>query len=213
MIYQPLASLELPPVPPPAPPVVAQTKEPVEADVPGMPKILPRSMWAAQPPITPRLEPMGRITRITIHHEGMDTDVESSMSSVESQLRKIQRSHEERMHAGDIGYHYIIDSMGRIWEGRPIKYQGAHAGNGQANRGNIGVVLMGNFDIQRPSSAQLSSLKSLVAYLMAKYKVNVSGIYTHREIREKEGPGYTDCPGKYLQREVNNLRSRLASAQ
>jgi hypothetical protein len=28
--------------------------------------------------------------------------------------------------SADIGYHYTIDPTGRIWEGRPVQYQGAH---------------------------------------------------------------------------------------
>jgi len=177
-----------------------------------MPEIISRSDWASSAPIASRLVPMGKITRITIHHEGMDPEEEAPISVVKDELIKIQKSHQERMHAGDIGYHFIIDSNGRIWEGRPLKFQGAHAGNNGANKGNIGVVLMGNFDIQRPKVAQLNSLRALLTYLMDKYDVPVSNLYTHREVYKMYGLGTTDCPGRYLQKEVDSMRTRLAEA-
>jgi hypothetical protein len=54
---------------------------------------------------------------------------------------------------GDIGYHYIVDRSGAIWQGRRIRYQGAHA-RGSANNGNIGIVLLG---ISRTSSPRRRS--------------------------------------------------------
>jgi hypothetical protein len=207
----PLASLVIPA--PPAPVVIPKPQAPPGEIIPGAPTILARSTWANQAPIAPRLEPMGAITRLTLHHEGMDADRLASRSDVIDQLQKIQVEHERRMHAGDIGYHYIIDCAGRIWEGRPLKYQGAHAGNGDANRGNIGIVLMGNFEIQRPTAAQLASMKNLVNYLMVKYRIPVTRVYTHCEIRNKYDIGNTACPGRYLQREVDVMRRQLAVAE
>ncbi len=116
------------------------------------------------------------------------------------------------MHAGDIGYHYVIDYSGRVWEGRPIEYQGAHAGNNDANKGNIGIVVFGNFDIQRPTQAQLSSLQTLTEQLMKQYDIPLSKVYTHCEIRKVCGLGATDCPGKYLQAQVDLMRKRFADA-
>jgi hypothetical protein len=208
---RPLASLVIVPIAPPRP--VVEPKTAAERALPGAPDILPRSSWAVKDPIAPRLEPMGQITRMTIHHEGMDVQGDCSATVVKDELRRIQQSHEDRMHAGDIGYHYIIDYSGRIWEGRSLKYQGAHAGNGDANRGNIGIVLMGNFDVQRPTRAQLSSLTNLVEYLAHRYNIPVDHVYTHREIRRKYDLGDTDCPGKYLQQQVDLMRKILASAQ
>ena len=208
---RPLASLVIVRV---APPKVAVTPKPAEErPAQAGPEILPRSSWALKDPIEPRLEPMGQVTRITIHHEGMDVQDEGSATAVKDELRRIQQSHEDRLHAGDIGYHYIIDYNGRIWEGRPLKYQGAHAGNGDANRGNIGVALMGNFEYQRPTRAQLDSLATLLKYLAHKHSVPVGHIYTHREIRKLYDIGYTACPGKYLQQQVDLMRKVLASAE
>ena len=180
---------------------MAVTVEPVRPA--GMPVILARSKWAETEPIKSRLSPMGKITRITVHHEGMGVEEEASLDAVKASLCTLQKSHQNRMHAGDIGYHYIIDCSGRIWEGRPIGYQGAHAGDSGLNRGNIGVVLMGNFNIQKPKPAQAASLRALLNYLMTTYDIGASQLYTHGELKP------TDCPGRYLQAEVDRVRAGL----
>jgi hypothetical protein len=213
----PLASQWNPnPVPPPRIPILPWT--PPEQPRVGQ-EIAPppffihgREEWATSGPLIGRMDPMGRITKITVHHEGMDAASACSPAQTKADLRTIQRGHEERMHAGDIGYHYYIDYNGRIWEGRDLRWQGAHAGNNDANRGNIGICLAGNFDLQRPTGAQISSLNMLLNYLMRTYHVSASNVYTHREIKRAFGLAGTDCPGKYLQQQVNAIRNRLADS-
>lgn len=214
----PLTSMERPLPPPQRIPILPiwvppTTEGPANAEIPTPPFFIHgREEWADSGPIKSRLDPMGRITKITVHHEGMDAAYACSPSQVKADLRTIQRGHEDRMHAGDIGYHYIIDYNGRIWEGRDLKWQGAHAGNSDANRGNVGICLMGNFDIQRPTSAQMGSLRTLLDYLMHAYHISASNVYTHREVKRMFGLAGTDCPGKYLQSQMNAIRNRLADS-
>ena len=101
-----------------------------------------RSEWADAQPMVDRLDPMGQPTRITVHHEGVDC-AHLSGTAVCERLRAIRSNQiktkaQGGLGAGDIGYHFVIDSSGAIWEGRPMKYQGAHAGNFYLNQGNIG---------------------------------------------------------------------------
>jgi hypothetical protein len=202
----------------PKPPVVEtpavtkaeKTENNDELDL-GKADIIPRAKWSLTTPIASRLEAMGKKTRITIHHEGMQKEDFSSMSEVKEQLQKVQASHCGRGYA-DIGYHFIIDYNGRTWEGRPLKYQGAHAGNGEANRGNIGICLMGNFEQQRPARAQLASMHRLVHFLMDRYAIDENHIYTHREVKAMYHLGDTECPGAYLQCEVDSMRKSLQAA-
>lgn len=208
----PLTSLVLPPPPAPKPVAVVPAPTVVRPSINIPFQIMPRLAWCRSNPIISRLVPMGRITKITVHHEGMDAADECSLTEVKQELRLIQRGHEQRMHAGDIGYHYIIDYNGRVWEGRDLCWQGAHAGNNDANRGNIGIVLLGNFEVQHPSEAQLAQLRQLLDFLMSKYSVSPSKVYTHREIKKAFGLAGTDCPGRYLQSEMNSMRRRLAQA-
>jgi hypothetical protein len=164
---------------------------------------LPRATWTPGAPIAERLLPMGRVWRITVHHEGMPSpNYHTTVEEVAQDLREIRKVHLRDMQAGDIGYHYIIDPEGRIWEGRFEKYRGAHAG-GEANEGNLGIMLLGNFDLQEPTARQLKVLEAFLSRLMARFHVSPDHLYTHRELRP------TRCPGSRLQAFMDALRRRL----
>lgn len=161
-------------------------------------RAIPRSFWARSQPIPGRLNPMEYPDRITVHHEGWTevnfTDVQSTAQRLES----IRKSHLERLGAGDIGYHYIIDRAGRLWQGRDLRYQGAHVRDN--NHRNIGIMTLGNFDIQQPTGAQYQTLHATLRQLMHHYRVPVQHVYTHQELKP------TTCPGNSLQRHMIALR-------
>jgi N-acetylmuramoyl-L-alanine amidase CwlA len=142
---------------------------------------------------------MTKITRITVHHTAMVTGARSR-SEVARTLRSIQRNHFGRGWA-DIGYHFVVDASGRTWQCRPIKYQGAHAGNHQLNRGNIGITVLGNYDEQALSALQKESLVTLLATLCREYGLTTRQIATHLELKN------TACPGRNLQTFINRLRA------
>ena len=169
-----------------------------------------RRDWARVAPISDRLDPMGPVTRITVHHSGDFNDMNSEEQIV-AHLQAVQSSQcrpksAGGLGAGDLAYHFIIDRKGDIWEGRSLNYQGAHAGNSAANKGNIGICVLGNFDVQYPNDRQKQSLKALLVRLMDRYGLANTDIYTHREIRADYGLAGTDCPGTHLQPVVDSLR-------
>jgi hypothetical protein len=170
-------------------------------------KVLPRSSWGARPVITSRSEPMGPIRRLTIHHSGEDEDFEAqSRAATAQKIRGIQRHHQRRLGWADIGYHYVVDRRGEVWQGRALTYQGAHA-KGLANLGNIGIVVLGNYGAnrQRLNEAQQQSLAVLTAKLCEHYGIPASQVFTHQEIR----PGPTDCPGRDISAYVARLRRSI----
>jgi N-acetyl-anhydromuramyl-L-alanine amidase AmpD len=178
--------------------------EPEPSPKSGLPtdlKVMPRSAWAPYPPIRKRLVPMKRIRKITVHHEGSRVNTSMSRWNVAADLKDIRRVHLRVMHAGDIGYHYIIDRAGRIWEGRPRCYQGAHCG-GSANIENLGIMLLGNFDLQRPSAQQIATLDRFLRHEMNRYSVPMKRVFTHRELKP------TRCPGRHLQFHMNRFRHK-----
>jgi hypothetical protein len=164
--------------------------------------IWPRSEWYARP-VKSNISPMTRITRITVHHTG-DASNEMRREECAARIRAYQKVHQEPPRDwADIGYHYLMDRAGRIWEGRPIRYQGAHAGNAVLNRGNVGISLLGNYNEQELTGSQKENLANFLTMLCTRYGISPSGgIVTHTEIR----PGYTECPGRNLQRFVEEFR-------
>jgi tetratricopeptide (TPR) repeat protein len=170
--------------------------------------VLTRRDWGARPTRSNH-DPMTPIYRITVHHSAQYCDL-TSRASVAEHIHQIQNHHMRPESEGgrdwaDIGYHFVVDRVGRVWEGRPIRMQGAHAGNSVLNRGNVGIVLLGDFNEQRVTPEQESALRSLVASLMETYRIRGDRIYTHRELRT------TECPGADLQRVVDRVRREARS--
>jgi hypothetical protein len=161
--------------------------------------IVERSRWGAAPPAPTRLTPLkGAWSRITIHHSAEESSDGKGGSLEDSAhtLRLIQKFHlEDPGHRwGDIGYHFLVDSGGRIFQGRDLRWQGAHAGgkDGTYNAQNIGVCLLGDFRVRPPTPAALKSLELLLADLRDKHKIPTSRVYAHTEFTGSV------CPGPFL---------------
>jgi hypothetical protein len=113
-------------------------------------------------------------------------------------VRNIQQYGQREKHWPDLPYHFMIAPDGRIFEARPLEYE-PESNTKYDLQGHIGVELMGNFEIMRPSKAQVESCVKLVAWLCQEYKIDPKEIAGHRD-RAKE---QTVCPGadfyRYLQ--------------
>ncbi|MFW6038876.1 MAG: peptidoglycan recognition family protein [bacterium] len=176
----------------PAPPAERGPAGPLDA--------IARQKWASRGAVRGRVNAMDGINRITVHHEGWTpvwfTDYQRTAKRIE---------HDRHIHVddrgwGDIGYHYIIDRAGRVWEGRDLRYQGAHVS--EHNEHNLGIMCLGNFDRQKPTEAQLRTLIDTLQTLRKTYSVPVSRIYTHQELTP------TRCPGSNLQPRMVSIRER-----
>ncbi len=146
--------------------------------------------------------PMGKPYRISIHHSAHDSAkfayAARSAPATAEIIRGMRNYQVNEKHWEDIAYHFVIDPRGEIWEARPLRFQGAHVlGH---NEGNIGICLIGNYEIRKPGAAQVKSIKWLVDYLRKKYGIPKNRIYGHEELKA------TDCPGKHLMRVVAELR-------
>lgn len=148
-----------------------------------------------------------KVTKIIIHHTASTKDLQDPMKAI----RDIYYFHTISRGWGDIGYNYIIDQQGNIYEGRAggDSVVGAHAGRG--NIGSIGIAVLGNYqdnDVPEPV------IHSLVALLRAKsqqYNIdplgssmfrgaNLPNIMGHRDIMS------TSCPGDKLFAQIPGIR-------
>jgi N-acetyl-anhydromuramyl-L-alanine amidase AmpD len=69
----------------------------------------------------------------------------------------------------DIGYHYIIDIHGTIYEGRPVTRQGAHVKG--FNKNSIGIVYVGGVDRNlAPKDTRTEQQKASLLYLLCELK-------------------------------------------
>lgn len=169
--------------------------------------VLPRSAWRATAGNAREMVPMEPLRRITIHHSAVLCR-DNSLPASAAAIQLIQKQHMQENQWGDIGYHFLVDRAGRLWTGRPLQWQGAHAGNTVLNRGNVGICLLGNFvrnrEGQEPTAAQVRTLRILVAALARTHRIGPDEIHTHRELKP------TECPGENLQVVVDQIRRERA---
>jgi N-acetylmuramoyl-L-alanine amidase len=165
-------------------------------------KVIARTQWTSFRPDPKEMDPLGRPNRITVHHTGNPYAFsESSVAEVKEELRHILTGQQGAGHK-DLAYHFVIDPAGRVWAGRDLRYEGRHT-RGENDR-NIGVMVLGNFELQRPSQAQVITLEKFLKQLQAQHKIKRGSVYTHRELTANL------CPGKSLQPHMGKIRSRLA---
>jgi len=166
------------------------------------PAVIPRSEWGAAKP-TVAYEPLTTPQIITVHH----TEAYQAMSyeHAKEEIRIIQHYHQRGRHWDDIGYHFVIDGSGRIYEGRPITALGAHVA--YFNPGNIGIAVMGNFQKmgRRPTQKQIAKLKELVRYLGLLYSIPAKRVFGHKDLDKSR-----KCPGKALYRYLPEVRAALS---
>lgn len=175
-------------------PIAPKPIEKPAAPAPAAAYAIPRANWSVESIDGGNIDPMGSsVWRITIHHSADAPDLTDDPVAT---LRRIERQHMMGMGKNEpfacIGYHFIISADGRVWEGRPVKFQGAHA-TGDNNKGNIGICLLGNFNKQHVTAAQRASLDRLVDRLCRDFHVSKSNIVGHNHFKS------TDCPGKNLE--------------
>jgi peptidoglycan hydrolase-like amidase len=158
----------------------------------------------------------GNIKLLVVHHTAMK--VTGDARSGEERVRALYQYHANSRGWGDIGYHFLVDDSGQIYEG---KAGGRYVVGGHAycnNVGTIGIALLGNFEEELPSQQQMKSLQWLLAWLGDTYEVPLAGkvkfhgksltsIVGHRDLLS------TDCPGMYAYDALTQVRSHVASGQ
>ncbi len=162
--------------------------------------VVPRAGWTRAGIARPHEAfPMNGVRRITVHHDAMVSSDLRSTADVAARIERHRRFHVENRGWADIGYHYVVDPQGTVWEARPLDRQGAHVRN--HNEHNIGVMMLGNFEHQTPSLPALHSLDRFIPHLMRRHNVGASSVYTHQEFAP------TLCPGRNLQRHMAQARA------
>jgi hypothetical protein len=180
------------------------------------PPIITRAQWGADESLRKGTPEFAPISKVIVHH----TDTDNNDPDPASTVRAIYAYHTQSNGWNDIGYNFLIDEEGRIYEGRYSRQYargeaptgedlkgngviGAHALN--ANTGSVGIALLGTFDTQAPTAAALSSLEDLVAWKADLHAVDPWGstpfrmgdgvTRTFANISGHRDTYNTDCPG------------------
>ncbi len=144
-----------------------------------------RQDWGARAPRSASLVPH-TITRLTVHHAGSQ-----SATTGPPRYRSWQAWHMDGKGWPDISYHFIVGVDGRVYEARDPAYE-TDTFTDYDTTGHFQVVMEGNFDVDRPTAAQLESLAAVLAWAAAQYGVSPSTIAGHGD------HAHTACPGDHL---------------
>jgi len=162
------------------------------------------------------LEPIGAVRCIVIHHSTEDFQGPVAANARALHLKGKAKgydaiSYHYVMGNGVKGYHEINgrkewaeSTDGGIEFGRPLDAKGAHA---IPNEGAIGIVMVGNFNVSKPTEKQVQSLQNLVLHLMYKFRLTPADVIGHREHQVTD----KHCPGKNFDMDAfrHSLKSRF----
>lgn len=145
---------------------------------PGQPPIIARQVWAqgkAPPAVNPGY---GTVKLAFVHHT--DNPNGYSADQVPSILYSIYQFHRYTRGWDDIGYNFVIDLFGRIWEARKGGIDQAVVGAqaGGYNKVSTGVAILGTFDSVLPTASALNALQRLLAWKLSLHGVPTSGRVT-----------------------------------
>ena len=181
------------------------TRKKADTDLP-KPVIISRSEWGARPPTHGySLHPY--YIKLTLHHAaGFSAD---NIEEGKEQLRAIQDLHQFVRGWSDIGYHFVVDKAGNIYQGRPETVIGAHVLNN--NTGNIGVCVLGCYHPPELycgdwlTDATTNSLVALYAWVSGEYNYDPNVLKGHRDYPYNE----TSCPGNNVYEELSWFRDEI----
>ena len=190
------------------------------------PAILNRAKWGADESLRngdPEYNQV--IKQVHVHHTASRNDY--TMGEVPGLIRGMYWYHTQSLGWNDIGYNFLIDRFGRLWEGRRGGWvthptRGAHTLG--FNWDSTGVALIGNFEKKAPTKAALTTLVHFAAWKLDYHRMKPSGWVTvisegsdrypkgtYARLPVIDGHRHTNetaCPGKYLFAKLPDIRTR-----
>ncbi|SLM95858.1 S-layer homology domain-containing protein [Brachybacterium nesterenkovii] len=194
---------------------------------PNAPTVISRAQWGADESLVRSVSTSSSLKGVVLHH----TAGANSYSQAESaqQVRGILSYHTKTLGWSDIGYNFLIDRYGQVFEARHggmiNNVVGAHALG--FNTGTCGISVMGDFTSSAPPQVAIDAAMSVAAWKLlgtmradisekVSYTVGISGtrfpkgstqslprFYAHRDV------GTTACPGAAFYGRMSTMRTDL----
>ena len=194
----------------------------------GSPPVLSRLAWGANERI--RRAPPRFATSVqfaVVHHTAGSNSYTAAQSA--AVVRAIELYHVRGNGWNDIGYNFLVDKYGQVFEGRyggvDKNVIGAHAEG--FNTGSVGVALLGTYGSIAPSVAARTSLAALLAWRLdvahvdplskllfpsggnprfpAGTPVSLRAVSGHRDA------GFTSCPGAALYSQLSAIAEQASA--
>src|SRR3954451_3030968 len=195
----------------------------------GSPLILSREVWGANEAIRrapPSYAPSLQFA--LVHHTAGTNSYTASQSA--AIVRGIEIYHVKGNGWNDIGYNFLVDKYGQVFEGRyggverPVI--GAHAQG--FNTGSVGIALIGSYGSPAPTKAQRDALAALIAWRLDVAHVDPLSSLTWTSGGNPRFPagvprflhavsghrdtGFTDCPGNLLYAQLGSIARQANGA-
>ncbi|WP_242432521.1 peptidoglycan recognition protein [Streptomyces sp. Root1310] len=194
------------------------------------PSIVTRRGWGADE----KLRESGfryttKVKAAFVHHTASGNGYKCSQAP--SVIRGIYRYHVKSMGWRDIGYNFLVDKCGKIYEGRaggvakPVL--GAHTLGFNSN--SMGIAVLGTFSSAKPTTATVDAVARLTAWKLGLFGANPKGktylksgggnLYGKgKNVRLNVISGHrdgfaTECPGRQLYGKLGSARSTAARFQ
>ncbi|MFF3466973.1 peptidoglycan recognition protein [Streptomyces sp. NPDC002619] len=194
------------------------------------PRIVTRHGWAADEKLRERgFVYTNTVKAAFVHHTASGNKY--TCSQAPSVIRGIYRYHVKSMGWRDIGYNFLVDKCGNIYEGRAggvtKAVMGAHTLGFNSN--SMGIAVIGTFNSSKPPAASVTAIAKLTAWKLGLFGANPKGktylksgggnLYpkgknVRLNVISGHRDGYaTDCPGKKLYSKLGSARSTAARYQ
>jgi hypothetical protein len=122
--------------------------------------LLSRTDWGSDRP-TGGYTIAGPVDEIYIHHYNSGIAPVTNVVDGRDRVQGAQRYHAITRGWGDIGYSWLVDDVGNIYEGRGWWRTGAHTQN--YNSKGYGICWLGDSNVADPSAAALRAIAEVVA--------------------------------------------------
>ncbi|OLO52592.1 N-acetylmuramoyl-L-alanine amidase [Actinomyces oris] len=214
---------------PAAAPVAAPVVAPAATTANGLPvAVTTRAEWGAKASYMSWDPEYARAGHVVVHHTAGTNSYSAGQSA--SIVRGIYYYHAVTLDWGDIGYNFLVDKFGTVFEGRSGSVAapagkmsvGAHARG--VNTGTMGISMMGDYSTVSPSDAQLGSVGRMAGWFLkragitdangraglrvwtteryqAGSTISMPRILGHRDV------GHTTCPGNVGYSKLGTIRA------
>ena len=139
-----------------------------------------------------RLRIPHRITHVTLHHTGDARTLEPHEDPA-VRLRNLQAWGARDRNWWDLPYHFLMGLDGRVYEGRDYHFMG-ETNTTYNPEGHFLISIIGNYERQEPTPAQIESIARLMAWAIAEFDLPLDKIGGHYNYAT------TGCPGKHLRK-------------
>jgi hypothetical protein len=194
------------------------------------PRIVTRRGWGADEKLRePDFLYTKKVQAAFVHHTASGNNY--SCGEAASVIRSIYRYHVVSSGWRDIGYNFLVDKCGNIYEGRAggvaKAVMGAHTLGFNTN--SMGIAVIGSFGTTKPPAAAVTGIAKLTAWKLGLYRANPQGktdlisgggnLYAKgKKVRLNVISGHrdgfaTECPGGRLYGKLGTTRSEAARYQ